>query len=333
MCCNTTPAEAGATSSKKKYVDKRDWKAYENNLIERKKKVVQFFLKKPTKQELQEELDEMNEGKRGRQFLIPDSVINFFHFMKCNFRIDDRVLILKLSSFLSTIMGSEREFDHSTIVKRRKNMDLDMPFRITPENIRGKTLYGDGMCLRLGRGGYYRSKRYETDVDYVRVVVFTDDKGNALDFVIGDEHDAEINLIREKMPDVIKSKPKKMNFDGAASSHDIVEILTVNRIKPVIPASKTAIASIKNKPPPEVCIRKKKEKDLIWEAYLKEQKDYQQWRKNTDYSDRWVHSEGRFSVFKRMFGEELLCRTQKGIHDEVCIKMMIMNGDLPKIWG
>lgn len=318
---------------KKKYVDTRNWKEYEKDLLERKRKVVKFFFTKPTKKELEEEILGMNKKKRGRKYEIPDSVLTFFHFMKSCFRIDDRILTMKLSLFLYEITGIEREFDHSAIVKRRQNMTFDIPFAITPEKINGKTIYGDGVCLRLGRGGYYRSKRYKTNVDFVKVVVFTDDKGKVLDFVIGDEHDAEVNMIREKMPEILESKPGMFNYDGSAASHDIISALVQNGIQPVIPASSASIKSNANAPPDESCIRKKSKEELIWNKYVGEQQNYEEWKAKTKYPMRWVFSEGRFSNLKRMFGEEVLTRTQKAIHDEVCIKMMTLDGVLPNLWG
>lgn len=320
---------------RKKYVDKRNWKEYEKNLIERKKKVAEFLVQKPSKEELEIELNKMNDGKgRGRKFEIPDTVITFFHFMKNVFRMDDRFIAIRLTAFMYDITRIEREkdFDHSAIVKRRQEMEFDMPFGITPEKLNGKILYGDGVCLRLGRGGYYRSKAYKTKVKFMKVAVFADEKGNVVDIVIGDEHDAEVNMIREKMPEIIKAKPAALNWDGAAASHDIVCALTVNGIKPVIPASVSSVESVANGPPPEECIRKKNTEEKIWDNFVRQQLDYDKWRKETGYSKRWVTTEGRFSVLKRKFGEEIMTRTQKAIHDEVCIKMMMLNEDLPKLW-
>jgi hypothetical protein len=318
---------------KREYVDNRNWKEYEANLIARKKKAIEFSYRRPTKEELNKELLQMNKGKRGPNFEIPNSLLVFFHFMKNSSRMDDRTLAIKLSKFYSEIMGIEREFDHSTIVKRRQDMAFDIPFGMTPEKIGGKVIYGDGVCLRLGRGGYYRSKRYKTNVDFVKVVVFTDDEGNVVDFLIGDEHDAEINMIREKMPDIIKCKPEAFNWDGAAASHDIICSLTVNGIRPIVPASISSTESVANGPPPENCIRKKNTEEKIWDNFVRQQLDYEKWRKESGYSKRWPVTEGRFSVLKRMFGEEVLTRTQKAMHDEVCIKIITMEGKFPDFWN
>lgn len=322
-----------AKKRRKKYVDKRNWKEYEKDLLDRKRKMVNFFWVKPTKKEIEEEILGMNKKKKGRKYEIPNTILTFFHFMKNCFRIDDRILTLKLSRFMNDITGTTREFDHSAIVKRRQKMTFDIPFGMTPESINGKTIYGDGVCLRLGRGGYYRSKRYKTEVGYLKIIVYTDEEGKVIDFTIGDEHDAEINMIREKMPDIINGKPAAFNYDGAAASHDVVCALTANGIKPVIPASSASINSKANAPPPESCIKEKKKEELIWDKFVKEQLDYEKWRKETGYSYRWVFSEGKFSVLKRMFGEEILTRTRKAMHDEVCIKMMTMDCKLPELWG
>lgn len=318
---------------KKEYVEKRNWKEYEANLILRKKKAIEFFYRRPTKQELEIELSKMNLNKVGPKFEIPNTLLTFFHFMKNSSRLDDRTIAIKLSKFYSELMGFEREFDHSAIVKRRQHMTFDIPFGMTPEKIRGRTLYGDGVCLRLGRGGYYRSKRYKTKVNFVKVIAFTDEQGNIVDFLIGDEHDAEINIIREKVPEILKCKPDAFNWDGAAASHDLICVLTVNGVKPIVPASVASIRSVANGPPPENRINKMDTQEEIWYAHVKKQVNYENWRKESGYSKRWPVTEGRFSVLKRMFGEEILCRTKKAIHDEVCIEVMIMEGKFPDLWS
>jgi len=311
---------------------KRDWKKYEKELGERKQKIVDFLLSRPTAEELLKELEKLNRGKKGRKFQLPKSVLLLFHFLKNTFRIDDRMLAKFLSNFLNAILPRQSPFDHSTIVKRRGELDLEIPSGITPEKLAGKTLYFDGVCLRLGRGGYYRSKRYKTEAKYLRVGVFTGDNGEVLDFTIGDEHDAEINMVRGKMPLIKKSGAKATVIDGAGSAIDVVCDLTKVGIKPIIRASEKVVESKRNAPPLEQCIRKKKDDELIWERYAKEQGDYQKWRKETGYSMRWVYSEGRFSAFKRMYGEEVFCRKQKAIHDEICAKFMLLDGNLPQLW-
>lgn len=329
--CNARRGRVKGTS-KQKYVNKRDWKVYEDRLIERKRKFVEFFFKKPSREELEEELKQMNEGKVGRKFEIPDSVVKFAEFLKSSLGMEDRTEILFVSRLLNSILGTEKEFDHSTIVKRRAKMDLDIPFRISPERLQGKRLYFDGMCLRVGRGGYYRNKQYKTPIKYLRIGVFTDDEGKIVDFTIGDEHDTEVNMIREKLPEIKRSKAKSFTVDGAGSAKDIVVELTRSRIEPIIPASEPVVKSMLTKPPPYVCIKKKSYEDIVWERYVKEQKDYESWRKRTDYSSRWVFSEGKFSSFKRRFGETAVSRTQKGLHDEICIKFMLLDGLIPDLW-
>ncbi len=311
---------------------KRSYAEYEKELLARKKKQFEFLMSRPTVEEFIRELERMNRRKKGRRYVVPASILLLLHFLKITFRMDDRLLALLLTSIMKQY-ADERQFDHSTIVKRREGLDLKVPSGITPEKLAGKTLYFDGVCLRLGRGGYYRSKAYKTEAKYLRIGVFTDGNGKAVDFTIGDEHDSEIGMIREKMPLIEKSHAKAMTIDGIGSSIDVVCRLTKAGIQPIIRASVAVVESKRNAPPPHDCIKMKKEDDLIWDSYAKRQEDYQKWRKETEYSLRWVYSEGRFSAFKRMFGEEVMCRTQKAIHDEICAKFMLLDGDLPNLWG
>jgi hypothetical protein len=312
---------------------KRDWKKYEKELGERKQKIVDFIMSRPTKEEVLRELEKLNKRKPGRRFEAPKSILLFFHFLKHLFRIDDRTLARFMSCFMNVLIPRDKPFDHSTVVKRRKEMDLPLPFDITPEKLNGKRLYFDGMCLRVGRGGYYRSKRYKTDVKYLRIALFTDNDGRVVDFSIGNEHDSEVNMVKEKLRKIERSKAEAFVSDGASSIKDVVVGLVQNGIKPIIRASVTVVGSMKNRPLPGMCLKRKKEEELIWEDYARQQQDYQKWRKETGYSSRWVYSEGKISSFKRMFGEETLCRTQKSLHDEICLKFMLLDGVLPRLGG
>lgn len=314
-------------------MEERNWVEYERDLIARKKKIAEFFLRKPTKEELEKELKKMNQGKQGHKFEMPETIIIYFQFLKSTTRTDDRLLIMQLTVFQNQIMETTRkDFNHSAIVKRRQKLDFDVPFNITPGSLNGKRLYFDGMCLRIGRGGNYRSKKYGTEVKYLRVGLFSDDGGKTVDFTIGDEHDAEINMIREKKEDILKSGADAMVVDGAGSAIDLVVDLVKARIKPIIRASTAVVEAHQSVPPPDQCIRERKLDDLIWDKYVKEQTDYQKWRKETGYSSRWPFSEGKISSFKRMFGEEVLHRVQKTMHDEICMKFMVLDARLPELW-
>ncbi len=312
---------------------KRDWKQYEKELGERKQKIADFIMSRPTAKEMIKELEKLNKRKKGRKYQVPKTVLLLFHFLKQLFRIEDRLLARFMSSFMNTLFPRETPFDHSTIVKRRHELDLRIPSGITPENLHGKRLYFDGMCLRIGRGGYYRSKAYKTEVKYLRIGLFTDSDGKVVDFSIGDEHDSEKNMIKEKMSLIEKSDAEATVIDGAGSIKTVVYKLAKNNIKPVIRAAKNVVAGMERKPPPHLCAKKKRDIELAWEKYVREQDDYQKWRKETGYSMRWVFSEGVISAFKRMFGEETTSRTQKSLHDEVCAKFLLFDGDLPVLWG
>ena len=312
---------------------KRDWKTYEKELLERKRKIAEFIMSRPTVDEVVKELDKLNKKKKGRKYQIPKSVLLLFHFLKQIFRIDDRLLTVMLSAFMNTLLPRPMPFDHSTIVKRRGELNLRIPSGITPEKLNGKRLYFDGMCLRIGRGGYYRSKRYKTDVKYLRIGLFTDENDKVVDFSIGDEHDSEKSMLREKLPLMEKSKADAVVIDGAGAFKDLVYRLAKNSIKPVIRVNDKSVESMMRKPPPHLCARRKKDIELAWEKQVRGQADYDRWKKDSGYTMRWVHSEGVISSFKRMFGEETFGRTQKSLHDEICAKFMMFDGCLPRLWG
>jgi len=311
---------------------KRNWKKYEAELKRRSAKRINFLFRKPSKAQLEKELRRMNRGKKGRVFEIPATVVGFSVFFKTSFHVNDR----DLAKFLKKTFGKDipfRELDHSSIVKRRQDLQFSVPFDLSRENLEGKTIYFDGTCMRLERGGNYRSRKYGTNVKYMRIGVFTNDEGKAVDICIGDEHDAEVNMIRAKMPELKKSKARAFVCDGAAAAIDVVANLKLSGIEPVIRAADPSVAKASNAPPDYQCVGHRRIDEIIWQKFAAPQKDYQKWRKETGYSMRWVFSEGRFSALKRMGGEEVLCRTKKAIHDEICARFMLLDGNFPEFWS
>lgn len=91
---------------------KRDWKQYEKELGERKQKIADFIMSRPTAKELLAELEKLNKRKKGRKYQIPKSVLLLFHFLKHLFRIDDRLLAKFMSNFMNTLFQGQR---HSII--------------------------------------------------------------------------------------------------------------------------------------------------------------------------------------------------------------------------
>lgn len=79
--------------------DKRDWVKYETDLKRRKKKIAEFFLREPTKEELVAELKKMNNGKPGHKFEIANTIFMYFHFLKNVAKLDDRLLAIQLTAF------------------------------------------------------------------------------------------------------------------------------------------------------------------------------------------------------------------------------------------
>lgn len=102
----------------------RDWALYERALKDRKRHLVDFLLRQPTRGQLETELDGMNKHKNGPPFQLPESIIQFSMFLKSVFPVDDRTLIIFISRLLDRWMKTGKEFCHSALVKRREKVDF-----------------------------------------------------------------------------------------------------------------------------------------------------------------------------------------------------------------
>ncbi len=93
-----------------------------------------------------------------------------------------------------------------------------------------------------------------------------------------------------------KNKIRGMKGDGKFDTNDVFDFTGKNKIKTAIPVRKNAK------------IRRTKSRYRRKEIRKQRKLSYKKWAKKTHYGDRWVATEGKFSIVKRKFGENLRSR-------------------------
>ena len=309
---------------------KRNWVEYERRLKERKARFVQFLIYEPSKKEIEEELRRMNKSKVGRKYEVPDSAIMFAMLLKAIYGIDDRSLAHIISRLVSKIRRKKITFSHVALIKRRRKMK-DKIMRMykksySIKDIEGKVVYVDGSGIKIGKSGFYRNNEYEHKPKFIKVVIATNEEGKCVGISIGNEKTAEIKLFKEKMlNEIIRKKAKTFVGDGAYFSKEIIIKFINNRIKPIIKAPKHSKDKIKRKPVDRLGSRTLiKMSDEIIDNVIREQIDLE-WHRKSGYTKRWVYSEGFFSNFKRLFGDEVVHKKKDMIETELLLKCMIYN--------
>lgn len=260
------------------------------------------------------ELKRMNRGKVGTPFTFPESFIEFLQSIRCCGRLPSRLV----EGFVLSLRASVPipGIDHASICRRVsrlarepfKNLHFKKPLEIAIDSTglhMGKR--GEWLAKKHGRKkGFYLKVHWAVDTRTGKVIELSVSKD--------DRHDSrEFNKLLKGA--LKRGEVVKLYGDGAYDSAKHFKKCRDLGITPAIKTRKNAV--IKRKPPPEQRTRNK------FVRMVKE-KGYDYWKELMNYGKRWA-VETAYSVFKRIFGEELLARTWEGMVREVGFKTMLYN--------
>lgn len=282
---------------KRKYKDNRDWKKYNEELIVR----WTFFLDFSFVENWNKELERMNRGKRGGQYLFPDS---FMHWLAVWHQLVTYRGLEGIPRKLAELGLIPYYENFSTAWHRIHDYvpDIKLPnFKILNPST-------DGTGMRARNSGKYLEMKYgEKGRDrYVVVVLTVDAKRKKLLKI-----DAHVEGKGSSEPEIAVEHGKrllaegyeinKFNGDGAHDTNETFDFWGSNRIKTAIPPRNNAK------------IRRTKSKYRKREIRKYRKWGYKKWRKRRSYGDR-LASEGENSCVKRTFGENLVSR----LEDSLC---------------
>jgi len=109
--------------------DTRDWKKYNDQLVRRG----EVYITLDFMENWDTEIQHMNEGKRGRPFIFPHSLITFLGFLHVAFLPYRQMegFLRKLSQYIPRL----RAADYSTICKRMINLELGLAEQNIPHDV------------------------------------------------------------------------------------------------------------------------------------------------------------------------------------------------------
>lgn len=297
-----------------KFVDNRDWIAYNEELVVRG----EFYLDMDWVESWDEELDRMNEGKRGKPFDFPESLIRLqgvWH-QWIEYRGIEGIT-RKLAEY--DLLPNYNDF--STINRRVNKLEID--FELPKEG--SVNVSCDGTGMKMSNGGDYIERKYgRTRKKYIKIVISADPIKRKLldcDVSIEGEGDSEPDTALKHIKNLEENGKKVEKFwgDPAFDKNELINHLAGNgsdiAIKP---------RDIGTSDDPESQERKKLMEEL-------ESKGYKQWAKEKRYGMRWVGTEGIFSAVKRKFGEKVRSRKVENMLKEA--KRKFWTYDLIKEYG
>lgn len=284
---------------KKKYEDKRDWKTYNQKLINRG----EYYINPTFLDNWLTEIKGMNSGKVGQPYFYPRSLIEFLAFFYAK-NFDYRALE-GITKAISKKLGPFPVICFSQI--RRRIIKLDLKFSPKKSNL---VVGVDGTGFKVSNRGEWIRQAWNIRRGWIKIVIMGDTEGNIVDVRIGNENLDENASGRGMLRQNHKNIDKYMG-DGLHDTKDNFNLLDHLGIKPVIKIRKNASTHSRG------CLARRK-------AVLEYKKlGYKKWAKENEYGKRWLATEGIYSNIKRMFGETVKATKKRNMHHEARLKFWV----------
>jgi len=285
---------------KKRYVDNRNWKEYNEELVKRG----EFYIRPVFLVKWNSEIKQMNAGKVGQPYLYPESMIEALAVLHCK-SFDYRALEGVMRA-LSKMNYNFPVIDYSQICRRMNNLEIN--FETHEENL---IVAIDGSGEKVGNRGDWIRHKWKVQRGWIKVVIMGSRKG-VVDIRVGpetlDERKAARGMIRKN-----HKKIDKAVMDGLHDCRDTFNVCEEFDIPTAIKIRKNANTKALGSP-------RRKEEVIIYKSM-----PHEEWVREKGYGERWPLSEGIFSADKRIFGETVSATKKRNMYHEVKLKFWAYN--------
>lgn len=289
---------------KKKYIDKRDWKKYNKELVKRG----EFYINPEFLETWNKEIRQMNAGKIGQPYLYPKSMIKFLAILSPKF--DVRTLE-GIMAGLSKMNYNFPIISYSQINRRINALDLTFP--VEDNNIVFDDVAGcDGTGIKVSNRGEWMRQKWKVRRGWIKVVTLADKKGKIIDVEVGIENMNE-NFAFRRMLKLHKNSVGVVYGDGLYDTKANFELCRKLKINPVFKIRKNASSNANGS-----MFRK----DFVMEY---KRLGHENWVKKKKYGNRWLCTEVIYSAVKRMEGEYVRATKEKNMLHEAKMKFWIYN--------
>lgn len=308
------------------YDSKRNWKTYNQRLINRGKEITLFICVKNINWST--ELKEMNKGKRGSPYEYPDIIIYAGMVIKCLQHKGYRQLqgfVEDLSEFLHFDVPNFRTFWWRTNQMEKQGIRFNIPPK-------GKKIdvAVDSTGIKLVNDGEYRTVKYKKKKSWAKFhTTVNEETGEALTIVITKDNIAdsmEFEKLMTPIADVTNKADTDKGYDCEKSfkfcnEHDIIAGIPV-RINSTTENRKNKFRRMAIKEQFDVKIGPGRKPDRIRRE--QREKKQKEWKKGIRQGKRWA-VEGFYSRFKHQFGEYVFSRKSELVEKEIVMKTNILN--------
>lgn len=304
-----------------------NWKIYNNKLVERGQKLAMFTkqLSDSITEVWDNELSSMNENKKGRKYLYPDSLVVFLLLIKTQFAFSYRML----EGFAP--MFTDKTPDYSRINRRINKLPVELIENMNRKLSRAKTkgsleIIADATGIQVNGKYVWSDERFKKKGrrKWKKLHLAIDPKTN---MIVGVEvleghdnegkHERVVDLFNKASVNTGKNI-SKVYLDGGYDSENNFEFFEYAGIKPVIRIRKDTIQKIRKKLNLHSKFRKKREREAM------KQIDWKRFVSESRYGLR-SGIEGVIGAFKRMFRESVTSKLDGPIEKELMTRVLLWN--------
>jgi IS5 family transposase len=287
-----------------------NWKKYNESLVKRGEILLDFDVI----DNWHVELEKMNEGKKGRKFVYPDSFIKLLGYMRAYFHLPYRQTEGVVREHATNTLPSIP--DYSRICRRINKLNItissDDESNVHADNF---VIAIDSTGVKVTNRGEWIRHKWNVKRGYLKIHIAVDiKKKRILSLQVTSEqvHDGKV---LPKLVDDITIKQNKVIetaiMDGSYDSNKNFQFLSFKGIQPAIKVRKNS--------------RCRKTNHYIRNKTVKMQKNnLQEWKDSVRYGQRWI-VETVFSCIKRMFGEYVTAIRFENMIKEMVLKASLYN--------
>jgi hypothetical protein len=289
---------------KNNYVDKRNWKVYNEQLVKRG----EFYINPTFLETWLEEINNMNTGKIGQPYLYPESMIKFLAILSPKYDVRT----------LEGIMRGLSKMNHNfpiisySQINRRVNA-LDLTFPIENNNIVFDDVVGcDGTGIKVSNRGEWIRHKWKIRRGWIKVVTLANKNGKIIDVEVGTETMSE-NFAFRRMIKSHKNSIGTTYGDGTYDTKANFELCRQLKINPVFKIRKNASSNANG--------------SMFRKGFVMEYKKlgHKKWVKKKRYGCRWLCTEVIYSAVKRIEGEYVRATKKENMFHEAKMKFWVYN--------
>jgi hypothetical protein len=253
-----------------------------------------------------QELSDMNRGKRGTPYRFPVSLIAMqavWHAKQIPVR-----MIEGMTRDLVKYGNLPAYENYSTVSRRINRLEykLDVP---KGENI---VFFSDGTSMQAISGGEYLREKYgKKNRRWIQIILLGDTENHEpLSYEINIIPASEAISTQNQAEELLKQNVPLVagGGDGAMDDIDLWSFFEFEGLMPIIKPDKNALpnsfSDLRNR-----------------EVRIRNNEGYKKWSRSRGYGVRWPATEGIFSAIKRIFGEQLKATSEIGMKKEAASKV------------